>query len=234
MIIDCPNCAKKYILPSGIIAAPSFRAELPSPTQYGWTLSCAKCNYQWWQPCEIARVLDNNFSTQDNAVLKPFTVESSPIKAGRNFPTIFSLISILIISLSLGGVGYLYRQPLKSFWYQLIGKPIPFNAQPFSLKDVRYNLTVSSDATDDNQILTLEGNVVNPNTFPMQAPVLRISVWAECHDNPNETKSSFNDCLYLEWLYRPASPQIEGLKELPFQTSYPISAKVKRIEVSIS
>jgi hypothetical protein len=236
VIIDCPNCAKTYCLPPGIIASPSFKAELPPSHKYGWLFSCAGCNHQWWQVSKNDFSLNNDLrvsAPSPPSFSSTFKAEErSPLVIKKDQSVILSLVSIFIITLSLGCVGYLYRQPLKTVWYQATGRPLP-TTQPLVLQNVQYNLSASPNPADDSQILTIEGAILNPNKLTIDAPVLRISVWADCQGHANETRSPFSDCLYLEWLYRPTALQINGSGVLPFQTSYPISANITRVEVAI-
>lgn len=239
MIVNCPTCNKAYSLPPSIVASPSVKMNLPLPQQqYGWSLSCANCNYQWWQPAKSNFPPNNRQTFTESSPSPSFpqsfkSAERSTQTIGRKKSGILSLVSLLIIALSVGCVGYLYRQPLKSIWYQFIGKPFAYASYPLILQNVHYNLSHAPNPSDDSQVLTIEGIIFNPNTFIMEAPVLRVSVWENCQGNPAETKSSFNDCLYLEWLYRPTAPQIDALGAITFQTSYPISSKITRVEVSI-
>lgn len=178
-------------------------------------------------------VTQNNSSFKSAPALT-FKSDERPIilfKPNQSF--LLSLVSVFIFILSLGSVGYLYKQPLTSFWYQITGRPLPTYIQPLILQNIQYNLSVSPNPADDSQNLTIEGMIVNPNAFITDAPVLRISVWADCQGNLNETKSPLNDCLYLEWLYRPTVLQINASETISFQTSYPISAKISRVEVAI-
>ena len=238
MIVDCPNCAKTYSLPRSITASPSVRLGSPLSQQYGWSLSCASCNHKWWQVAKRNFPLTNKESLVQNSFSPSFpgsfkAAERTTTIVKRKKSAILSFLSIFIVMLSLGCVGYLYKQPLRSAWSQLTGRPIAMSALPLIFQNVRYNLSIAPNPADDSQTLTIEGIILNPNTLIMDAPVLRISVWADCQGKPSETKSSFNDCLYLEWLYRPTVPQIDGLGALPFETSYSVSAKITRVEVSI-
>ena len=151
----------------------------------------------------------------------------------NNRSWILSFISIFIIALSLSGVGYLYKEPLVLFWYKTLGKPSLPIIKPLLLQNVSYTLQKAPLNGDDSQILTITGEMVNLNSVLMSVPVLRISIWADCQGTTTETVSPSGDCLYLEWVFKPNNTHIDKTSCLPFETSYPVSAKVRRVEVAI-
>lgn len=147
---------------------------------------------------------------------------------------VFGVASLLIVLISLGGVGYLYQKPLMLFWYQTIGKPILPSPKPLHLNNVSYTLKASDSEGDDSQILTVKGQIVNAAATSRLTPIIRVSVWTDCQETTSGVISAQGDCLYFEWVFKPDSAQIGGSTWLPFETSYPVSAKVRRVEVAIS
>jgi len=232
VIIDCPNCTRTYCLPPDVLDSATNQTTAGQSLELGWWLSCGYCEYQWWQPAQqstglnfpAVMVSDDDLDLSSEDTLPPRSDDRS---------WMLSLISVLIVVISLGGVGYLYKQPLILFWYQTIEKPVLPLIRPLLLQNVQYTLQESALEGDDSQILTIKGEIVNMNTILLAAPALRISIWADCQGTTTETMSAAGDCLYLEWMFKPNSPQIATMARLPFETSYPVSAKIKRVEVAI-
>ena len=237
VIVNCPRCSKAYSLTPEILASPQLITDKGAPLS-GWWLSCGICSHAWWhsaqqQPLSVDPKLAP-LTTQPLLMGVPLARQNNDFSVRfKRSSWWLSVISGLIIVLSLAGVGYLYKQPLLLLWERIVSSSATPVLQPLNLHNVSYTLSPSTSTPDDSQVLTVTGEIINPNPVILATPLLRISVWVDCQESPQATASPRGDCLYLEWIYKPNITQMGGGTALQFETSYPISASVRRVEVAI-
>ncbi len=226
MIVNCPRCSKAYLLTPEILTSPQVMNDRTPPT-VGWWLSCGACSHAWW--CSVPPAEKGpEIKSLSPAIEKTFPRDPFSYPKKTRW---LSFVSASIVLLSLVGVGYLYKQPLLLLWGKVFDTERVV-LQPFVLQNVSYNLVPSASPDDDSQTLIVTGQILNPNPILLDTPVLRISVWSDCKDNPAAPNTG-GDCLYLEWVYKPNIAKIGNGTSLQFETRYSVSASVKRVDVAI-
>ncbi len=154
MILQCPACTTRYLVPDTSIGAA------------GRTVRCAKCKHTW----HVAGVAQPAISDLSNMV-DEINVKPRPIPAGSNLP------AVNVAKPSIGLMAGVFALSVTSLtlllimlFPTLIGSP---PSKPLLLTDVAFNKQLKAG---EGTTYEITGNIHNSSDADVMAPVLRVSL----------------------------------------------------------
>jgi predicted Zn finger-like uncharacterized protein len=176
LILICPACGKRYLVPSGALGSAGRRVR------------CAACGESWFQ--EPSPQETESAISFDEPVITPppEDIEPPPLRPGYNVPAIrrpkekksgifgWVLLGVFVLVLLAGGV--FARSYVVDAWppaarlYELVGLPIPVPGAGLVLHDVATERQVKGGVP----VLAVTGTIANPTQEVREVPKLRISL----------------------------------------------------------
>lgn len=179
MILICPSCGKRYLVPSGALGSAGRRVR------------CAACGESWFQePPPQEPEPEAAVTSFDEPVITPppEDIEPPPLRPGYNVPAIRRpkekkkgifgcvMLGVFVLALLTGGV--FARSFVVDAWppaarlYELVGLPIPVPGAGLVLHDVATERQVKGGVP----ILVVTGTIANPTQEVREVPKLRVSL----------------------------------------------------------
>ena len=178
MILTCPACGKRYLVPSSALGSAGRRVR------------CAACGETWFQdapPPDAETPVESPF---EDPVIDPppEDIEPPPLRAGSNLPALrrrpekkkfpvgWVLLGLFIVAVIGGGV--LARNTIVGLWppsarlYEMVGLPVPVPGAGLVLHDVATERMTQGGVP----ILVVTGTLANPTQEVKNVPKLRVSL----------------------------------------------------------
>ena len=176
MILICPACGKRYLVPSSALGSPGRRVQ------------CAACGETWFQE-PPAQDADTAVTFEDPVIdPPPEDIEPPPLRAGSNLPALrrrpekkrlpvgWILLGLFIVAVV--AVGVFGRGVIVSAWppsarlYELVGLPVPVPGAGLVLHDVATERMSQGGVP----VLVVTGTIANPTQEVKNVPKLRVSL----------------------------------------------------------
>jgi len=176
LILTCPACGKRYLLPSGAVGSAGRRVR------------CGACGESWFQDppaqeAEAPLAFDEPVITPP-----PEDIEPPPLRPGSNLPALrrrpekrrapvgWILLGLFVVAVVTGGI--VARSAVVNAWppsarlYELVGLPVPVPGAGLVLHDVATERMVQGGIP----VLVVTGTVANPTQEVLDVPKLRVSL----------------------------------------------------------
>ncbi len=176
MILICPACGKRYLVPSSALGSPGRRVR------------CAACGETWFQE-PPAQDADTAVTFEDPVIdPPPEDIEPPPLRAGSNLPALrrrpekkrlpvgWILLGLFIVAVV--AVGVFGRGVIVSAWppsarlYELVVLPVPVPGAGLVLHDVATERMSQGGVP----VLVVTGTIANPTQEVKNVPKLRVSL----------------------------------------------------------
>lgn len=176
MILTCPACGKRYLVPSSALGSAGRRVR------------CAACGETWFQEAPPPETEPQQ--SFDELVIDPppEDIEPPPLRPGSNLPALrrrpekkrlpigWILLGLFIVAVLAGGV--LGRSMIVTAWppsarlYEMVGLPVPVPGAGLVLHDVVTERTSQGGVP----VLVITGTIANPTQEVKNLPKLRVSL----------------------------------------------------------
>ncbi|PWR22406.1 DUF3426 domain-containing protein [Zavarzinia compransoris] len=171
MIITCPSCSTRYLLPPAALSAS------------GRDVRCARCGHVWFQapPADLPRTVDlieplRQHGAGGIAAAEPVrNLPGPPLAPARHGAALGWLLFIVVLAGGLGAAA-LYRDRIVEAWppsgklFELVGLPV--TAYGLSLSD-----PVSERSTEGSaEILTVSGTIQSTLVTARPVPPVWVSL----------------------------------------------------------
>ncbi len=154
MILQCPACQARYLLPDQAIGAT------------GRTVRCAKCAHSWFQaPSESAKAVDDLKQVLDKINAKP-----KPIPPGSNLPVVRREATPLSLRLSVAAIAAVAAALLI-----LVIHPGTFGL-PASKGLVLADAGLTKLSVNNHVVYEINGKITNATANLMAVPTVRVTL----------------------------------------------------------
>ena len=174
MIITCPDCQSKYVVPASNIGA-------------GRKVRCSKCEAEWFQSGTVEAAPSLPGSAKPSASSKELEKKIENIekvaKEGKKALWV-SLTSAVFIIFALLGAFIMLKDPLVDAFPQMQGVYYPFfKDDVLSEEEIRglEIINIERDIKEEtgHTLLIFKGDVLNKDTMTRQVPNIKISLLNE-------------------------------------------------------
>ena len=176
MILICPACGKRYLVPSGALGSAGRRVR------------CGACGESWYQE-PPAQETESSLSFDEPVITPPpEDIEPPPLRPGSNLPALrrrqekkrapvgWLLLGLFVAAVLAGGVfacsAVVGAWPPSARLYELVGLPVPVPGAGLVLHDVATERTVQGGVP----LLVVTGTIANPTQEVLDVPRLRVSL----------------------------------------------------------
>lgn len=215
MILTCPSCSTRYLVPDTAIGADGRRVR------------CTKCSFTWFQsgpePGSDALLDRDSPPPLERAVeAESISVERvvRPIPPGSNLPalpqaparagTAVGWLALLAVLAVLAGLAVLERDRLAALWppleraYELVGWPLPVLGAGLAFEQV---VPVRRDL-DGSRLVEVDGRIANLTEHSQRIPAIRVALLdAERREIAAQ-------------IYAPAADSLAAGAKLPFAVAF--------------
>ncbi len=220
MILTCPQCATRYLLPAHTLAPDGRRVK------------CSGCHNVWFQLPDIEEI-DNTAGQRFEEI--PEGVK--PLPEGSNLPTVheeearapggrgrvmgYAAAAAVFFAVFAGLVMFQATISQKiSFsrhFYAMIGHEAPVPGKNLAFSDV------AAEAKPDSagEKISITGKILNSAGKQEQIPMIEAQMKNEAGD------------ILERWIIRPPAPSIEARSDLAFKTDYLIATPGAAVNIGL-
>ncbi len=176
MILTCPACGKRYLVPSSALGSAGRRVR------------CAACGETWFQDVP-AQEADSEPAFSDPVIDPPAEdIEPPPLRAGSNLPALrrrpekkkfpIGWVLLGLFTVAVLGAGAFARNTIVGIWppsarlYEMVGLPVPVPGAGLVLHDVATERMSQGGVP----VLVVTGTLANPTQEVKNVPKLRVSL----------------------------------------------------------
>lgn len=165
MIIQCPSCSSKFLVPNNAIKAE------------GRKVKCSKCKHIWLQLPKF------NISNVIPSIQKEITAD--PIPENSNLPVIkkkkvspaLKTATVVLLILNIIGTSFVYFK--RKSYHTAYNERLPVSL---------YNINIKSEESEESKNISINGLMVNETENQHNVPEIRLTLY---DDKNNSIKTVF-------------------------------------------
>lgn len=227
MILTCPNCESRFLLPAQALGPAGRRVK------------CSNCGEIWNQLPDAEEIRAETEDGETNPPIPDIPESVKPIPDGGALPAlpdsttqvriarrdIHGYASALALFLFTGAALVAARVPVVSAWppalavYDLMGLSVPGPYDGLSIGEITPSGT--STEGDAGETLSLKAHVLNQNPAAVPAPALAVTI----HDSAG--------AVIDEWVLPPASAMIDPSGALEYTHTKDMPQKSESVSVTL-
>lgn len=210
MILTCPQCATRYLLPAHTLAPDGRRVK------------CSSCQEIWLQLPDISEM-----ETAKEGRFEEIPHGVRPLPDGANLPIlqeeeapppnprerIFGFAAAAAMFFLIFGVLLMLKGPIVEKWpfsksfYAMLGSEFPVAGQ-----DLDFG-SIAADAAPDSagEKISITGKILNPTANEEKVPMIEAQMLSETGE------------VLDRWVIRPPAPTVTAQGDLSFSTDYLIA-----------
>jgi predicted Zn finger-like uncharacterized protein len=208
MILTCPQCATRYLLPAHTLAPEGRRVK------------CSSCKEVWFQLPD-----EEEIATTEQQKFEDIPQGVRPIPEGSNLPTIsdepedeivnprqrflgFAAAAVVCVGIFGALIAFqpqiISKHPFSRTFYTMIGYELPAIGSSLTFD------ALAAEAQPDSagEKISITGKIVNPTEIEERVPMIE----AQMHNEAGE--------ILERWVIRPPAPTVAGTSDVAFSTDY--------------